>query len=186
VNLHLAMAPELSSILRDMSKSQKGLLSAADSVPAEQWKLPPSKGRWSAAELIAHLIIVERAVLGKADRVAQKSPRRISVLRRIHLPLAFVRKRLVRLSSPIPVPPEMLGDKEAMLAELREVRERSLAFMEETRSRNLAEYYWAHPAIGTLNIYEWLEFIAAHEVRHTKQMQEIAASLPKAIESLQK
>ena len=75
----------------------------------------------------------------------------------------------------------MLSDKEGMLAELRTVRERSLAFLEETRGRNMGEYYWPHPALGTLNVYEWLQFIASHEVRHTKQMREIAASLPKPI-----
>ncbi len=78
----------------------------------------------------------------------------------------------------------MLRDKEVMLAELRTVRERSLAFLEETRSRNLGEYCWKHPALGILNAYEWMQFIASHEIRHTKQMREIAASLPKSVESL--
>src|SRR5208282_1417497 len=169
-----------------MAKAQTGLLSAADAVPAAEWKIRPSEGRWSAAELIAHLMMIERAVIGKADRVAQKSPKRIPLLKRIHLPMAFVESRWIRRKTPVAVEPEMLRDKEVMLAELRTVRERSLAFLEETRSRNLAEYSWAHPALGTLNMYEWMRFLAAHEIRHTKQMREIAASLPKAIETLQK
>jgi len=154
--------------------------------PAEEWKTSPAKGRWSAAELVAHLMMIERAVIGKADRVAQKSPKRIPLLKRIHLPMALVESRWIRRKSPVPVEPEMLRDKEIMLAELRTVRERSLAFLEETRGRNLGEYCWAHPALGTLNIYEWLKFIASHEVRDTKQMREISANLPKSVESLQK
>ena len=75
----------------------------------------------------------------------------------------------------------MLHNKEEMLAELRTVRERSLAFLEETKGRNVGEYCWDHPALGKLNVYEWLQFIASHEVRHAKQMREIAASLPKPI-----
>lgn len=169
-----------------MAKAQTGLLSAADAVPAEGWKTRPREGRWSAAELVAHLMMIERAVIGKADRVAQKSPKRIPLLKRIHLPMALVESRWIRRKTPVAVEPEMLRDKEVMLAELRTVRERSLAFLEETRSRNLAEYGWAHPALGTLNMYEWMRFLAAHEIRHTKQMREIAASLPKAIETLQK
>ena len=131
-------------------------------------------------------MMVERAVIGKADRVQQHPPKRVSLLKRIHIPMALVESRWIRRKSPMPVEPEMLGDKEVMLAGLRGVRERSLAFLEETRSRNLAEYCWAHPALGTLNTYEWMQFIASHEVRHTKQMREIVADLPKAIESLQK
>ncbi len=180
------MPAQVDSILVTMVKAQTELLTAADSVPADEWKTRPGDGRWSAAELIAHLIMVERAVIGKADRVAQNPPKRVSLLRRIHIPMALVESRWIRRKSPLPVAPEMIRDKEEMLAELRTVRERSMAFLEETRSRNLREYCWKHPALGTLNTYEWMQFIASHEVRHTKQMREIAASLPKAIESLQK
>jgi uncharacterized damage-inducible protein DinB len=175
------MPSKLDSILRHLGKTQAGLLSAADAVPAENWKTRPGEGRWSAAELVAHLMMVERAVIEKADRVSQKSPKRISLLKKIHLPMALVASRVIRRKAPVPVDPEMLRDKEIMLAELRTVRERSRAFLEETRGRDLGQYCWAHPALGTLNIYEWLKFIAAHEIRHTKQMREIAANLPKLI-----
>jgi uncharacterized damage-inducible protein DinB len=100
--------------------------------------------------------------------------------------MALVKSRVILLKSPIPVDAQMLRDKEAMLAEMREVRERTLAFLEETRSRDLGKYFWHHPALGTLNVYRWIEFLAAHEIRHTKQMREIVASIPKVIESLQK
>jgi uncharacterized damage-inducible protein DinB len=178
--------PELDSIIENLAKAQMGLLSAADAVPADDWKTKPGKDRWSAAELVAHLMMVERAVIGKADRVAQHPPKRVSLLKRIHVPMALVESRWIRRKSPVPIEPEMLRDKEEMLAEIRTVRERTMAFLEETRGRNLGEYCWKHPALGMLNGYRWMQFIAAHEVRHTKQMREIAASLPKLIETLQK
>lgn len=180
------MPRDLQSTIADLAKSRAGFLRTADGVPAEEWKTRPREGRWSAAELVAHLMMVERAVIGKADRITQKTPKRVPLLKRIHLPMALVQSRLIRRKSPIPVDPEMLHDKQDMLAELREVRGRTLAFLEETRSRDLGEYFWPHPALGTLNTYKWIEFLSAHEVRHTKQMREIAASIPKAIESLQK
>ena len=182
----LSVPPKIDSLIASLAKTQTGLLRAADAVPAEEWKTRPSEERWSAAELVAHLMMVERAVIAKADRVAQKSPKPIPLLKRIHLPMSLVESRLIRRKTPIPIDPEMLRDKEVMLAELREVRGRSLAFLEETKSREMGAYYWPHPAIGTLNTYQWFRFIAAHEFRHTKQMREIAASLPKAIDSLQK
>lgn len=180
------MSPELDSLIAYMAKARTGLLSAADDVAAGDWKTPPGQGRWSAAELVAHLMLVERGVIGKADRVAQHPPKRVSLLKRFHIPMALVESRWIRRRAPTSVEPQMLSDKEAMLAELRAVRERSLAFLEETKGRNMREYCWKHPALGTLNLYEWMKFIASHEVRHTKQMREISASLPKAVESLQK
>lgn len=177
----LVAMQKLDPIIANLVKTRRGFLTAADAVPAEEWKTRPSEGRWSAAELVAHLMMVERAVIGKADRVAQKPPKRVSLLKRIHIPMALVESRWIRRKAPTPVEPDMLRDKEGMLAELRTVRERSLAFLEETRDRNMGEYSWAHPALGTLNVYEWLQFVASHEVRHTKQMREIADSLPKPI-----
>jgi hypothetical protein len=55
-----------------------------------------------------------------------------------------------------------------MLAELRNIRERSLAFLAETEGRDLREYRRPHPFPGMLNTYEWFAMIASHEVRQTK------------------
>jgi hypothetical protein len=169
-----------------LARAQASLLRAADAVPAEQWKRGPGKGAWSAGELVAHLIMVERAIIGSADRISQKPARYTPLLKRWHLPLALVEARVVRRKSPIPLDPQLVREKEAMLAELRDVRERSLAFLDETKNRNLSAYCWRHPFIGNLNLYEWFEMIAAHELRHTKQMQEIAAALPKPVGCWQK
>jgi hypothetical protein len=176
-----AVPAKLDLILSNLAKTQTGLLRAADAVRAGDWKTRPAEERWSAAELVAHLMMVERAVIEKADKVSQKSPKQIPLLKKIHLPMALVASRVIRRKAPVPVDPQMLREKEIMLAELRTVRERSLAFLEETRGRDLGQYCWAHPALGTLNIYGWLKFIAAHEIRHTKQMREIATDLPKLI-----
>jgi hypothetical protein len=86
----------------------------------------------------------------------------------------------------LPQDPELICEKEEMLAGLRAARERTLAFIEETRGRDLSVYCYRHPFLGTLNLYEWFEMIASHEIRHTKQMREIAARLPKVVASLQK
>ena len=74
--------------------------------------------------------------------------------------------------------PQLLREKEAMLAELRDIRGRTLALMEETRDRDLSAYRWRHPFLGTLNAYEWFSFLGSHQIRHEKQIREIAAALP--------
>jgi hypothetical protein len=65
-----------------------------------------------------------------------------------------------------------------MLARLRTVRERTLAFLDETQSRNLASYRFPHPFLGMFNLYTWLELIACHQLRHAKQVHEIVTLLP--------
>jgi len=169
----------LDPILEKLAQAQSRLLTTADTVPADQWKTRPARGGWCAAEVIAHLIMVERTVLGSADRVMQDAPRHFPLLKKFHLPLAIVETRLIRRKTPIPLDPELVREKETMLAELREVRERTLAFVEETKGRDLVKYRWRHPFLGTLNMYEWFQMVACHEIRHEKQMREIADSYRK-------
>ena len=173
--------PHLQSALQKLGHAQQGLLLAADAVSVTDWSTLPSANSWSAAHVIAHLCQVERSVLGYADRVIRKTPFEVPYLQRFHVPFLVVEKRLVRRKSPIPIDTELLHDKETMLAELRTVRGRTLLFLDETHDRDLSVYYWPHPFLGKLNFYNWFTFIAVHQVRHTKQMVDIAKNLPKRV-----
>lgn len=178
--------PLLEPILKKLDRAQRSLLRAADAIPADLWKTCPWQGAWSAAEVIAHIMTVERTVIVAAHRILRKQPKRTPVWKRFRLPFVFAEIRLVRLKTPIPVDPQLLCEKDAMLAELREVRGRTLALIEETRNRDLSAYRWRHPFLGSLNAYEWFFLLGSHQVRHEKQMREIAASLPKPISESQK
>jgi hypothetical protein len=171
----------LEPILEKLATAQSAFCRAADAVPSPQWKTKPDTEHWSAAELVAHLVMLERAVVGGADRISQTSPRNMSLLKRLHLPVWFVESRMIRRKTPIPLDRGLLHGKEEMLAELRAARERTLSFLEETKQRDLSAYRWPHVFLGMLNVYEWFEMIAAHEVRHTKQMKEIVKHLPKPV-----
>jgi len=178
--------PSLKTIVANLDRAQRELMSAADVVSQNQWKSRPGEGRWSAGELVGHLIMIERAILRNTDRLLQKPPKSVPFYKRFHVPMAVVESRLIRRKTPIPVDTQLVRQKEEMLAELREVRERTLAFIEETMERDLSKYRMPHAFLGTLNAYEWFQMIASHEVRHTKQMKEIAAVLPKVVAILQK
>jgi uncharacterized damage-inducible protein DinB len=176
----------LTKIIANLARAQSELLRAADEIPAEQWKTRPVEGRWSAGELIVHLSAVERFILSRTDKLLQNPPRPVPFYRRFHIPMKIVEARVIRRKAPAAVEPRMAGEKEETLGELRGVRERTLAFIEETKGRDLTKYNYRHPFLGNLNAYEWLQFIASHEIRHMKQMREIAESLPKTVASLQK
>ncbi len=173
----------LEPLLSKLAEAQSDFFRTADGIALERWRTRPGPEQWSAAEVVAHLVVVERAVVGSADRVTQKPPRYIPYWKRVHLPMWLVESRIVRRKSPLPQDTGLIGHKEDMLAELRGVRERTLAFLEETKKRDLSVYCWRHAFLGMLNVYEWFEMIAAHQVRHTKQVKEISEALPKAVES---
>ena len=173
-------------VLQKLARSRNALISATDGIRTEDWSKRPGEGQWSAAEVVAHVMMVEQTVIAAAERILKKQPKPISFLGRLHLPIAMTERRVVRLKSPIPVSPELLGEKDAMLLELNRVREQTVALAKENASRDLRAYCWKHPFLGSLNPYEWLSFIASHEIRHEKQVREIAKNLPKPVAPFQK
>jgi uncharacterized damage-inducible protein DinB len=76
----------LDPILEKLSCAQTAFFRAADSVSPEQWKTKPKADEWSAAELVAHLVTVERAIIGGADRITQKNSETDSVSETIPFP----------------------------------------------------------------------------------------------------
>ncbi len=171
----------LQPIREKLARAQTTFFRAADSISGEKWGDSPASNEWSAAQIVAHLVVVERGVVTNVDRLTQKAPIPFPFPKRMHLPLWLVEARVIRRKSPVPLDESLLGEKEAMLAGLRGVRERTLAFISETERRNLSAYCWRHPFLGMLNAYEWMEMIAAHQLRHTKQIREIEAKLSRKL-----
>jgi hypothetical protein len=66
---------------------------------------------------------------------------------------------------------------------LRGARKRTLAVLYETQKPDLSAYCERHIFIGMLDVYEWFERIAGHQIRHGKRMKAIAAELPKLVTS---
>jgi len=171
----------LQPIREKLSRAQTAFFRAADTIPGEKWDNCPGLDEWSAAELVAHLVVVERGVVTNVDRLTQKAPIPVPFPKRIHLPLWLVEARVIRRKSPVPLDPSLMAEKETMLGGLRRVRECTLVFIAETERRDLSAYCWRHPFLGMLNIYEWMEMIAAHQLRHTKQIREIEAKLSRKL-----
>jgi hypothetical protein len=171
----------LQPIREKLARAQTTFFRAADTIPAEKWSNCPGLDEWSASQLVAHLVVVERGVVTRVDQLTQGSANPSPFLRRLHLPMWLVEARVIRRKSPVPLDESLLAEKETMLGELRRVRERTMAFISETEGRDLSCYCWRHPFWGTLNAYEWMEMIAAHQLRHTKQVREIEAKLSRKL-----
>lgn len=178
--------PSLQSIIENLVRSEAQFLAAAGAIPANQWKTSPGEGRWSAGELVCHLIQVETAIVKNTAKVLHRPPQPRPLLKRFHFPMALVESRLIPRKTPIPLDPSLVGEKDQMLVQLRAVRQRTRVFMEETQEKDLRKYHMPHPFLGTFNLCEWFQVIASHQVRHSKQMQEIAAALPKTVTTLHK
>jgi hypothetical protein len=163
--------------LEKLQAARRKLLAAADAFAEQDWEKAPSPGGWSAAEVFAHLTQVETTITrGAASLLAGEPPPR-RWLERLHLPAWFAAFRLMKVKSPLPLDPGLVGDKASSLAQLASSREALLKLVSAHAHRDLSRYWMRHPYFGGLNFYEWLGLVAYHERRHTAQLREIAAHL---------
>jgi hypothetical protein len=163
----------LAPILAQLARSQDIYLAAANPVPESHWQRSPGQGAWSAAEVTAHVCMVEANIIDRASRGVQKPAKIEPFWRRGHVPLPIVGWRVIKRKSPIPLDPSLVLEKQPALENLAAKRKATLEFIEATRDRDLSAYRFRHPFLGSLGLYDWLRMIAFHEVRHAKQIREI-------------
>lgn len=174
----------LQSITENLARAEKQFLASTAAISAGQWKASPGEGRWSAGEVVCHLIQVERAIILNLGKVLQRPPKTRPFSKRFHLPMVLVESRFIPRKTPIPLDPALLQEKDEMLAQLRETRASTRSFIEETAGKDLRKYHMPHPFLGTMNACEWFQLIASHQVRHTRQIKEIGEALPKTVPNL--
>ncbi|MGH9779583.1 MAG: DinB family protein [Candidatus Acidiferrales bacterium] len=171
------MVPDVNTILERLNRTRGDLLAVVEPIPPDRWRKQPPAGGWSAAEVIAHLIMVEQAILDGAGRGLAKDPRPVPLWRRIHIPPILAEWRFPKVRTPIPLDPALLEEKQPMLDRFAAQRRLTLAFIEANRDRDLSRWRHTHPFFGSLNLYTWFKTIYHHEIRHTKQLRQIAGSV---------
>jgi uncharacterized damage-inducible protein DinB len=171
----------LLAIEAELDRSRQLLLAAAHSVNDGLLHARPAAEEWSVAEILHHLVIVEQRI---ADRVAQG----IAVARQngwgadaddpdvVHSIDGFQVERVI---TPIQTrnPPEPGHSRVELFAGLQASREKLLAVIRAGRDVSWSRITAPHPALGELNLYQWLMFVARHEDRHRVQLERAHARL---------
>src|SRR5258707_13465568 len=103
----------LQTIEEKLARAQTAFFRAADAIPGEKWDNCPGLNQWSAAELVAHLVVVERGVVTNADRLTQRAPIPISFPKRLHFPMWLGEGRVIRQKSPSPLGGGSIAGKRA-------------------------------------------------------------------------
>ena len=176
------MHPRTVEILDCLDTELAGLRAAVEAVPDERRSERPGPDRWSVAEVLEHLAIVERAVMKSCARqlaTAREAglPPESETSSIVHaLPPAQVANRERRIVAPDPVRPRGL-DAASAWSEIERTRAQLRDFVASCDGLALGQVAFAHPALGTLNLYQWLLFAAGHHARHAAQIREIAAQL---------
>ena len=124
-------------LVERLGRARTALLAVADEIPTEQWNQRPEPNCWSAAEVIAHLTMVESAILKGMKKLFTTEPQPVPMWKRIHIPPIANLLRVVKVKTPIPLDPALLADKQPMLERFTALRSDTLALLEVNRDRDL-------------------------------------------------
>lgn len=164
--------------LRHLSASCERLLQAVAGLADGQCGFRPAEDRWSVADCVEHLVIVENFVLHTMHRVLQgpaDAAKQAEVRGKEQIILEKVPARNTRVKGPAEVMPTRRWPEFAgLLREFEATRARSVQFATETQAK-LHHYFFPHPILGDLDCYQWILFLGTHCERHVRQLEEVQA-----------
>ena len=174
------MTTPLQECLANLKDARSGLRRSVDAVAEAQRSTRPAPDRWSVSEVLEHLGLVERrfaAII--ALRISEARAVGLGPERNAREPLPpnlqqMLTDRANRRNAPDAVQPSGKLDHAAAWTELERIRGELVAIAEPADGLALSTVTHKHPVYGTLNVYQLLDFIAGHEMRHARQVKGIA------------
>jgi uncharacterized damage-inducible protein DinB len=177
------MHPRIEEVLNYLDTERSALREAVELVPPALRDEAPGTDRWSVAQVLQHLAIIEKRIaMGMAKWIAEARTSGLgpeidtsSILN--SLPLQLIADRSQPRSAPEEVRPR--GDTDAATAwkALEQTRAALRAAILAGDGLALSEVVQPHPVLGPINLYQWTLFVGSHEIRHTGQVREIAEQL---------
>jgi len=166
--------PERNLILQHLSESRELLRQAVAGLSVEQRSFRPAADRWSVADCIEHLTVVENFTVQRIQQLLEQPPAgQPDTNGKDQMILDRVPARATRVKGPEAVMPSgRWPDFEELLGQFEATRQRTIGFAEATLA-DLRAYAFQHPFLGPLDCYQWLLFLATHCERHVRQMEEV-------------
>ena len=177
-----ARADALSQQERDfavkyLQETRQKFLDSIAGLSEAQWRYKPAADRWSVAEVAEHIALSETAILqlvtervmkAPASKPAPGAPTDEAVIK-------LITDRSSKAQAPeVLKPTGKWASREELTKDFSASRDKTVAYVKET-GEDLRGHSAPHPALKTIDAYQWVLLIAAHSARHTAQIEEIKA-----------
>lgn len=173
------MHPRLTELLDYVNAQTDELRKAYDAVPPERRTVRPEPGRWSPAEIVNHLVIVDRRINQRFRSLIEDARNLPPESESSPILSTTIAERVVtrdrrfstsEASEPRETDPSRIWDD---LAAARRELEEIVASADGLALGNVVA---PHPAFGPISGYDWLAFVGAHAARHAEQIREQLSS----------
>lgn len=165
-------------IYQTLDKTRNKLVATVSDLSDERANYSPSPEKWSTALLVEHLAKTEAnlvrivaKLLGKAETDGAPSDGKINP------PVSFAAMaetaRNEKFQAPSFIAPEGATGIAESLNQLSESRRALLEMRPRIEQVDCSKAEYPHPFFGKFNLYQWLGFIAMHELHHLAQIKNL-------------
>jgi hypothetical protein len=173
------MHARIAELLEYLESQNESLRMAFESVPPELRCVRPAPDRWSPAEIVHHLTIVERRLTGRLTELIEQArtmpPEHETAPLFPMVSATRVESRVRRVSaSQASEPRDTSSDASRVWEDFLQARQELKAVIAAGDGLRLGIVSAPHPALGDISAYEWIAFAGAHVARHADQMRELS------------
>ncbi|MFI5178562.1 MAG: DinB family protein [Vicinamibacterales bacterium] len=177
------MTPKTIELVHHLDSNRLALRRAVDDVPPALRGRRPGADRWSVAQVLEHLAIVEGRVTHRMTAALEAAraggipadDSTASVVDRSFLDRAADRTNRFKTSEAAEPRDGLTAD--AAWSHLEGTRAAFKELLQHGDGLALDGLVAPHPFFGMLNFYQWAAFLAAHDARHASQIREIHVTL---------
>lgn len=183
-----ATATELSAKDREfavkyLEETRQKFLASIDGLSDAQWTFKAAPDRWSIAETAEHIAISETTILQLITEKIMKAPPAPAAPDRLtdQKVIDVITDRTAKAQAPEMLrPTNRWATRDALTKDFTAARDKTVVYV-KTTTDDLRGHAGPHPALKTIDAYQWVLLLAAHSARHTAQIDEVktAAGYPK-------
>jgi uncharacterized damage-inducible protein DinB len=174
----------LTEAMKFLDDRRTELLQSVADADSDRLRARPAPEKWSVAEILEHLRIVEagvarlitkRVTKAREAGIAQEGSTE-SILASLDQYASIL--QYAPITAPETVRPRSDVDPEEALAGLGRSRDDLRAAAELANGIALGDIKHTHPVLGEIDLYQWLIFIGQHETRHRRQIERTLKEIP--------
>jgi len=178
------MHPRIQELIDHLALHHRGVHDAVASVPPELRERRLDPERWSVADVVEHLSLIEQRIAGlltmhvtaAREKGVGPDPDTSSVVASFQNPDGVI-DRTNKLEAPKHVRPTGSLNATAGAAALDKAHAAMVAALHNANGVSLENLWQAHPVLGNLNLYHWIVATGLHDARHAEQIREIGRTL---------
>ncbi|WP_409291467.1 DinB family protein [Peribacillus sp. SCS-37] len=150
------------------------LISSVDTLTDEQLNQELEEGRWTIAQVLEHLYLMERTITKRIAAALAKE----GGTEPEEKPIQLAVNRSRKVDAPEYVTPSSeLKTLHELIEKLGESRQELMDVVNGADEAALRNRSLPHPVFGELSLKQWIPFIGYHEKRHLEQIEELKVRL---------